>query len=173
MKLLDIHNPWRDALLPASYKNAEFHVEAISEDNGRRLVLHQYPKKDKPYAEDMGRRALNYTIRGYCVSFMVDTRYSLFQRDYRVARDALRLALDAGGGGRLQLPSLPAVMVACDRYRLTEESRLGGYCVFDMQFVEQGDPAPPPAKSTRQALIDKSTGLTVQVVAGLSQPVSV
>jgi len=38
MRILDIHNPWRDGLLPASYKGADFHVEAMSEDNGRRIV---------------------------------------------------------------------------------------------------------------------------------------
>ena len=169
MKILDIHNPWRDALLPAFYKNAEFHVEAFSEENGRRLVVHQFPKKNRPYAEDMGRRAFAYTVRGYCVSFMVDTNYPLYQRDYRVARDALRSALDEGGAGRLQLPSLPAVIVACERYRMSEATRFGGYCTFDMQFVEQGLAPPPPAQSTRANLITKSGTLISQVVATLSR----
>ena len=149
MRILDIHNPWRDALLPASYKGADFHVEAMSEDNGRRIVSHEYPKKDTPYAEDMGRRAFSYTVRGYCIAFVTDTRYSLFQRDYRVPRDALRDALDAGGAGRLQLPSIAAVQVVCERYRMTEEARFGGFCTFDMQFTEAGVAPSAPAQSTR------------------------
>ena len=169
MRILDIHNPWRDALQPASYKNAEFHVEALSEDAGRRLVVHQFPKKERPYAEDMGRRAYAFTVRAYCISFMVDTRYPLFQRDYRVSRDALRDALVEGGAGRLQLPSLPSLIVACDRYRLTEETRFGGYCSFDMQFVEQGEPPGPPPPSTRETLIARANQLATQAVANLSR----
>ena len=87
MHIRDIHNPWRDALLPASFKNVEFHVESASEDNGRRIVVHEFPKKESPYAEDMGRRAFGYMVRGYCISYMVDTDIPLYQRDYRVPRD--------------------------------------------------------------------------------------
>jgi prophage DNA circulation protein len=165
----DIRNPWRDALLPASYKNCEFHVEAMSEDNGRRLVVHEFPKKNRPYAEDMGRRALGYTVRGYIIAYVRDTNYPLYRRDYRIARDRLRAVLDEGGGGRLQLPSLPSVIVACDRYRMTEEDKLGGYCTFDMQFVEQGEAPGVPVQSSRDLLLSQSKSLTDQVLANLSQ----
>jgi len=170
MRILDIRNPWRDALLPASYKNAEFHVEAMSPDGGRRLVVHEYPKKNRPYAEDMGRRAFGFSVRGYCVSFMVDTRWPLYQRDYRISRDALRDALDEGGAGRLQLPSLPSVIVAIDRYRMTEETRFGGYCTFDMQFVEQGEAPGAPPPSTRESVLAQAETLRQRVIANLSAP---
>jgi prophage DNA circulation protein len=170
MRILDIRNPWRDALLPAAYKNAEFHVEAMSEDNGRRLVVHEFPKKNRPYAEDMGRRAYGYTVRGYCISFMSDTRWPLYRRDYRTARDALRAALDEGGGGRLQLPSLPSTIVACDRYRLTEETRFGGYCTFDMVFVEQGEAPGAPPPSTRENVLAQAETLRQRIIANLGPP---
>jgi prophage DNA circulation protein len=168
MKILDLDSPWRNALLPASYKNCEFHVEAMTFDGGRRNVPHEFPKKDRPYVEDMGRRAFNATVRGYCISFPVNTVYPLYRKDYRVARDLLHDALQAGGPGRLQLPSLPAMIVAVDRYRLSEESRLGGYCTFDMTFVEQGEPPPPPAVASRQVLISQSGIMIQRVVANLS-----
>ena len=136
MHIRDIHNPWRDALLPASFKNVEFHVESASEDNGRRIVVHEFPKKESPYAEDMGRRAFGYMVRGYCISYMVDTDIQLYQRDYRVPRDLLRDALDSGGYGWLQLPTMQPVRVVCDRYRLTEETRFGG-SLSKVQSVDQ------------------------------------
>ena len=167
--IVDIHNAWRDALLPASYKGAEFHVEAMSEDLGRRLVVHEFPKRERPYTEDMGKRAFGYTLRGYVIQYVRDTNYSLYQRDYRIARDLLRNVLDQGGPGRLQLPSLPSVIVACDRYRMVEEQRLGGYCTFDMQFVEQGVlDVPPP--SARETLLARSRAMRAQVLANLAPP---
>src|SRR5262249_60636117 len=70
--ITDIHNPWRDALKPASFRGAYFHVEAGSKDNGRRIVMHEDPKKEICYAEDMGRRAKSFTVRAYCIQFPVD-----------------------------------------------------------------------------------------------------
>lgn len=170
MRILDHHNPWRDALLPASYKNAEFHVEAMMPDGGRRLVVHEFPKKERPYAEDMGRRAYGFSIRAYCIAFGTDTRWPLYQRDYRISRDALGEALDEGGSGRLQLPSLPSIIVACDRYRLTEEARFGGYCTFDIQFVEQGEQPGAPPPSTRETLLERANAMRAQIVANLRRP---
>lgn len=161
--------PWRDALLPASFRGAEFHVEAASEDGGRRLVVHEFPKKERPYTEDMGRKTSSYTIRGYLISYVRDTDYPLYQRDYRTARDRLCAVLDEGGPGRLQLPSRPSVIVACDRYRLTEEQRLGGYCTFDMLFVDQGVNDPPPL-SARETLLDRSKIMREIVLANLKPP---
>ena len=169
MKITDIRNPWRDALLPASFKNVEFHVEAMSEDNGRRIVTHEFPKKEYPYSEDMGRRAFSYTVRGYCISFMSDTNIPLYQRDYRVPRDLLRYALDQGGYGWLQLPTFRPVRVVCERYRLTEETRFGGYCTFDMAFTELGVAPSAPRQSTRELLITQSNAMTQQIITNLTR----
>jgi prophage DNA circulation protein len=166
--ILEIRTPWRDALLPASYKGVEFHVEATGEDGGRRLVVHEYPKKDRPYAEDMGRRAYGFNVRAYCIAFPSDTALPLYQRDYRILRDRLRQALSEGGAGRLQMPTFPAVIVAVDRYRCTEETRYGGYCTFDIQFVEQGVDPPPPQQSSRDSLIERSQALIARVLQNLA-----
>jgi prophage DNA circulation protein len=174
--LSDLDSPWRKKLLPASFKGVEFHVEAAIEERGRRLVVHEFPKKNRPYAEDMGRRAFAYTVRGYVIAYgrdrkndegvVLDPRYV---RDYTLLRDRLRDVLDEGGGGRLQLPSMAPVIVACDRYRLTEEQRLGGYCTFDMIFVEQGEAPGIPPQSSREALIARSQAMIDQVLANLAQ----
>jgi hypothetical protein len=131
---------WRDELLPATFRQAEFHCENNAWEGGRRIVEHQFPKRDMPYAEDMGRQAATFTIRGYCIAYPYDLvgGDSLYRRDYRFARNALQRELDIGGPGILQLPTMKAMWVVCPRYRLQEEERRGGYCIFEMEFQEFG-----------------------------------
>jgi prophage DNA circulation protein len=171
--IMDIHNPWRDALLQASFRNAFFHVEAASKENGRRIVTHEFPKKELPYAEDMGRRAKSFTIRAYCIAYPMDLpNYPLYQRDYRVPRNLLLNALEISGPGTLQLPSLPAENVVVNRYRLTEEERFGGYCVFDIDFIEFGVPPQylTPSKNTADVLNNAADVIRAQVAAGKAGP---
>jgi prophage DNA circulation protein len=157
-----IHNPWRDALLPAQYNGAGFYVEAGGPESGRRLVVHEYPKRDAPYAEDMGRRARRFSVRAYCIS-------SSFNPDYRQQRDALRTQLETGGGGSLQLPNLSCGQVTCERYRLTETEKYGGYCVFDISFVEQGSSSAASTNSAAQLQTSSASGsmaIQNQIAAG-------
>jgi hypothetical protein len=161
-----------------------FHVEAGSQAGGRRVALHQFPKRDYPYAEDLGRRAIEFVVRGYVIQFMFDAgpvdspHASLYMRDYRLSRDALQQRLDAGGDGVLQLPNSArggpgpplSISVVCTQYRMTEEQRFGGYCVFDMTFVEFGKPASVPKAATASLLTQAANGaldwITNHVSAG-------
>jgi prophage DNA circulation protein len=160
----DIRSPWRDALLPAHFDGNAFHVQAEGIDGGRRIVNHVFPKKDFNYAEDMGRSPFEVTVRGYCITYPYDTNEPLYSRDYRLARDALRLRLDAGGSGLLQLPTLiDPLQVVCPRYRLTEEERFGGFCVFDMTFLEAGIKPYQTAPDARSDLNATSQALAARV----------
>jgi hypothetical protein len=100
---------------------------------------------------------------------MFDSGIPLYQRDYRVPRDMLRDALDSGGYGWLQLPTFRPVRVRCDRYRLTEEARFGGYAVFDMSFVELGASPFAPSQSTRELLIAQSAAMMQQIITNLTR----
>ena len=44
-------SPWRARLLPAHFDGCMFHVEAGSQEGGRRIVTHEFPKKDLTYYE--------------------------------------------------------------------------------------------------------------------------
>ena len=180
-KITNLPNaPWRDALLPASFRGAFFHVEAGSKESGRRIVVHEFPKKDVPYSEDMGRRARQFTVRGYCITFPVETGVPNYSNDYRIARDNLILALESSDGpGVLQLPTIAPISVVNPQYRWTEEERLGGYCTFDMTFVEYGVPTTIPMTSSRDQMITYSnlmkdriqtvmTGLEAKLAASIA-----
>jgi len=169
-RITSIHVPWRDELLPASFRGALFHVEAGSKESGRRIVVHEYPKKEVPYAEDMGRRVRVFNVRGYLITFPIDTEpsdtrdQSLYVRDYRIARNKLIEALEsADGPGVLQLPTIDPIMVVNPQYRWLEEERSGGYCVFDMTFVEYGAAPGQPPPATGDVLKAQSLALKDRV----------
>lgn len=120
--------PWRLKLVPASFAGVEYHVEQQARSGGRRVVLHEYPKRDEPYSEDMGRSAFRYQITGY----LVGPRYNDTKR-------RLMKALDSSEGGTLIDPYLAEPLKCiCERYSVTETRQRGGYCTFEMQFVELG-----------------------------------
>jgi prophage DNA circulation protein len=135
--------PWREGLRPASFRGASFRIEVQGQAGGRRVALHEYPKRDTPYGEDMGRRATRYRVTGYLVG-----------PNYTRERDRLTAALDAAGPGTLVLPVLSAMEVMCDGYQVSEFREKGGWCAFEMSFVEAGTPGfSVLAKDTQQAAL--------------------
>lgn len=157
--ITDISNTaWRDELMPARFGNCWFHVDSGARESGRRIVVHEYPKKDLPYAEDMGRSAIQFTVRGYCITYPrdVDPTMPLYMRDYRIARNLLQEELDTGGAQTLQLPTFRPVRCVCQHYRMSEEAKFGGYVVFDMQFVEVGAPPFRPVADTEENMLAHS-----------------
>jgi prophage DNA circulation protein len=112
------------------FRGAEFKVDANSRGSGRRAVVHEFPKRDKPYAEDMGRRARRFPITGYVIGPF-----------YKEFRDDLMAALEAEGPGLLILPTLGEYMVQVEQYTVRETRQAGGYAEFEMAFVEAGEAA--------------------------------
>lgn len=168
---------WRDELLPAHFDGYPFHVEGTGRESGRRIALHEFPKKELPYAEDMGRIARAFTVRGYIIVYPSDGPSTearqqkgienLYQRDYRNARDQLVERLEDGGPGVLQLPTFVSrvgpMIVVCTKFRVSEESRAGGYCTFDMTFVERGKRPFQETPDSQDDLYSKTRDLRAQV----------
>jgi prophage DNA circulation protein len=125
--------PWRQRLRPASFRGARFHVDVDSIAGGRRVAQHEYPKRNQPYSEDMGRRMRRHTITGYVIM-------SPQNPDYTQDRDALKTALEQDGPGTLVHPSLGTEKVMVDQYSVTENREKGGMATFEMVFLEAGAP---------------------------------
>ena len=159
---------WRDELLPAHFDGCMFHVESGGYEGGRRIASHEFPKKELGYAEDMGRKATQFTVRGYVIVYPHDDANApdLYRRDYRIARDALQIRLDKGGPGVLQLPTYlkQTKLVVCTQFRMTEEDKYGGFCTFDMSFIERGVRPFQTQQNTAQDLVNQSNALKMQVV---------
>lgn len=132
--------PWRIRFsgMPASYGGVHYHVEQQARNSGRRVVLHEYPKRDLPYSEDMGRIAIRYQITGYLIG-----------PSYDVTKKRLIAVLENSEGATLIDPYLaePKKCI-CERYSVTENRQRGGYCTFEMSFVELGESGNTPSTNT-------------------------
>lgn len=134
---------WRKRMLPASFAGAKFHVEQQSRSSGMRAVVHEYPKRDLPFAEIMGRHAIRYQVTGYVIG-----------PNYHIEKEQLVAVLERSEAGTLVDPYLPTkpLQVVCERYAVTEQRERGGYCTFEMSFVELGAAGNTPTANTANAL---------------------
>lgn len=147
MRIMELQNPWRARYQLAYFRSAYFHVETDARQGGRRVAVHQYPKRNTPYAEDMGRSANRFLVQGYLIG-----------PTYWDAKNILIGELEKDGPGRLRLPlpyQMADVTVMVMSYTVTEARERGGYCTIEMDFVEYGDPNYRQQVSTT-AQIDKS-----------------
>jgi len=132
---------WLDELLDASFRAVPFAVEKNTTKGGRRVANHQYPKRDKPYAEDLGRKQRGYTFDAYTLG-----------ANALGARDALITALEAAGAGTLIHPTFGTLRVQCEDWAVTEDLiKERGICRFSLTFVEAGDTPSPTVTADTSA----------------------
>src|SRR4051812_2658899 len=91
---------WLQNFRPASFRGVVFQIDAADGEFGRRKVTHEYPQRDVPYTEDLGRRGRRFTITGYLVG-----------GDYQTTRDELIEASEEEGAGELIHPYMGALQV--------------------------------------------------------------
>lgn len=121
---------WREDLQPASFRGAPFEVEGDSGKFGRRGETHEYPQRDKPYTEDLGRATRRFSLTAFLVG-----------DDYMQRRDALLDAIETKGPGTLVHPwyGRLTVNVTDEGATVTHSSEHGGMCQVSMAFVEAGE----------------------------------
>ncbi|MHC1701805.1 MAG: DNA circularization protein [Humidesulfovibrio sp.] len=125
---------WKAALKPASFRGVAFFVEMDERETGRRAVTHEFPGRDIPYTEDLGRKARAITVEGYVLG-----------ADYMQKRDALLAACEAEGPAPLIVPWMPEIRVECTACRKRESASEGGMARFSLTFAEAGSAATPTA----------------------------
>jgi len=118
---------WIKTLRRASFRGAAFHVDRDSISYGRRVTVHEFPNRDRPYVEDLGEKAISFGVTAYVAS------------DHALGQmSALVSACRRGGPGTLILPtegSLLVVPYRCDRQFSKDKL---GYVAFDLSFHEAG-----------------------------------
>ena len=118
---------WRARLRPASFRGVSFYVDSGSGAGGRRGPDHEYPGRDTPYAEDLGRKQHVWNFNAYLIG-----------DNYAARRDQLARVCDQKGSGELIHPTYGAVEVVCRSWSYTEERERGRYCTFQLEFHEAG-----------------------------------
>ena len=129
------------ALREASFKGAPFHVEETGGQFGRRTVLHEYPFRDLPYGEDLGRSARRFDVQ----AFFLD----------RAAYEAFIAVCESAGAGTLIHPFAGKHFVQLENaadVRFPRAER-GRYSV-QLSFVEAGENTEPDAAEDAAGLLD-------------------
>lgn len=118
---------WRDDYQPGNFRGAGFVTQGHEYSGGRRVALHEFPGRDDPLTEDMGRAARSFSIECHVIG-----------SEYRTARDALITALEAEGPGLLVHPWHGERMVVVLNFRQSESTDEGGMARFSIDFGEAG-----------------------------------
>lgn len=131
---------------------------------GRRVALHEYPNRDKPYVEDMGRSTRKIQITG----FLIENSLVYGGGDAFAQRDAIVAAAETAGKGTLVHPTLGELQVSVPDGGLTvsEKWDQGRYFEIGFTFIESGERQfPTVSQTTPDALsslansLDSAAGL--------------
>jgi len=146
---------WRESLLPASFRGVRFVIESSSVPAGRKGQLHEYPQRDEPFFEQLGKQAQIHKLSAFVIG------EDCFER-----RDQLLEALEAEGPGELVHPWLGRMQVLVGECDLQHERREGGMARFDLTFYPERPRTFPAAKvNTQQQVSKTSDGLLASSLA--------
>lgn len=138
---------WRDNLYDASFRGVPFSVESDEGSFGRRVQVHEYPNRDKPYTEDLGRATRRLTINAYLVG-----------DDYAEQRDRLITAIETAGPGTLIHPQFGEMQGCIDgQVTVSHSGTEGRMCRVSFQFVESGELSFPVAGAATARKLEESS----------------
>lgn len=150
-------------LQPASFRGVPFQVNGAGIEAGRRVQVHEYPQRDKPWAEDLGRATRAFTVDAFVIG-----------QDYIQQANALIAAAEQPGAGTLVHPWLGSLQVTLkDLLRVSFDAALG-QALVSFSFVEPGDLAfPAVADSTPSVSQIAADGLSFAGAASFASSFSV
>jgi prophage DNA circulation protein len=147
--------PFQASLLPASFRGVPFGVIDSHVAAGRRGETHEYPFRDTPFREDLGRRARRIAFTAF-----------LLGDDVAAQASALLSAVEQKGSGMLVHPSFGAFLMSVDeRAELAEHWDKGRYIEVRLSFVEPGQDMFPLGSADTQAAV-QSSALNAAVASG-------
>lgn len=145
---------WRDNLYDASFRGVPFSVESDEGSFGRRVQVHEYPNRDKPYTEDLGRATRRLTINAYLVG-----------DDYAEQRDRLITAIETAGPGTLIHPQFGEMQGCIDgQVTVSHSGTEGRMCRVSFQFVESGELSFPVAGAATARKLEESSGFLDELI---------
>lgn len=114
-------------LIGASFRGVAFFVDSSDRaGGGRRVVRHEFPGRNEPEVDDMGAKAVTFSMTGYVVG-----------EEYTIERDALITALEGiEGPGELVHPFYGRKRVICSGLSVRESIADGGMATFQISFTE-------------------------------------
>lgn len=119
---------FRERLRPASYRGVPFFVDDDEDSGGKRAQVHEYPGRDEPWVEELGKRAREIGVTAH-----------LLGDDVFEQRTRLQSACEQSGAGKLVLPSRGELLATCVEFRsresITGEGRISR---LELVFIAAG-----------------------------------
>lgn len=154
---------WKDKLRPASFRGVDFFVDSSQYTSGRRITFHEFPNRDKPYAEDLGKAGGTFRIEGYILG-----------DDYFDTKDDILEAVTTEGTGVLVHPYYGAMTVQLGTFSIDENTKEGRYAKLSFQFYEAGTNVFPAQVDDKQSdLEDAATAANTAAQNSLTNKFSV
>lgn len=125
---------YRGRMLRGSFRGIPFHVEEHELQGGRRGVLYEFPDRDRPATEDLGKAAERFSLDAFVIG-----------DDYDLDRDALlRAVFDTKGPGLLVHPYLGErtvqMMDGCSVRERISPSRIAHFRLVCVDAGADGQP---------------------------------
>ncbi len=117
---------YKNKLAQASFRGVPFGVKDIETTIGRRVQLHEYPLRDDPYCEDLGRKAREYSVNAFVMN----------PNDYSQSKALVAALSDYSTPGTLVHPTLGIMQVVPKECSHRYSSSDGGIEYFSVTFVE-------------------------------------
>lgn len=149
--------PWSDRIgeAMATFRGIEIYLDRTSQTPGRRVEVHEYPLRDEPYAEDLGRNKREWQIEGFLIG-----------PDYDLARQRLVDAAETPGAGELVHPYYGThQVVLVGGMRIRESTREGGIARVSFTVVRADDePRLPRVTQDTQRQVQRTVAQAEQAV---------
>ncbi|MCF5056792.1 hydroxyacid dehydrogenase [Pseudomonas proteolytica] len=142
---------WRDDLLPASFRGIKFLIEQATVPVGRKGQLHEYPQRDEPFFESLGKQSQVHKVSAFVIGD------DCFER-----RDKLLEALEKEGPGELVHPWLGRMQVDVGECDLSHSRPEGGMARLELTFYPSKPRKFPTGTANTQQQVVKSSETLLQ-----------
>lgn len=119
------------------FRGVPFYIDDGELSGGRRVASSQFPLRDTPFTQDMGRRQRDLSLNLVLVGNGArgDAQRYASVEDWR---EALIQALEAPGPGQLEHPRYGTLSMQVDTYRAPDDLRKHNVVYVSVNFVEPG-----------------------------------
>lgn len=144
-----------ETLFPASFRGVPFSTTASTITVGRRTHVFEYPQRDIPFVEDLGKAARQITLTAVFAG-----------PDYITGMNRLIAAMEEEGSGELVHPMLGSMQVTpTNLSKVTFDSKKLGYSSADLTFTESGEyQFPSSATDTKSASVAAGEAIKVSAI---------
>lgn len=136
----------------ASFRGVAFHWVEGDDDLGRRVATHEYPLRDTPNSEDLGKKAGTFRMRGLAAG-----------KDFLARAHELMEACQKPGPGALVHPLYGHLLVACKACQPRYSTKSKGVVEFSLEFVEEGENRYPAANDDYALIASNAAQASIEV----------